>query len=202
MEQKALIDQIIAIEWEMFSEVSNIGGKADCQNDPQTFKLMRRSQAGTWSQTLLESYLDDLQTARSRGINLMSQKYARMMEFTYPDEYALIKDQLPVVDELTRQRIEEIIAIHIAWDQEVNQRYPRLRGRGRPATSQNDSIARTSAETYMRGELQTYSPRTIEIYYRETMAARQAGINQAEKNLESTVRAYGYASLEEVENNL
>jgi hypothetical protein len=202
MERKALIDQIIDIEQEMFLAVNNVGGQASCQKDTRTFQGMRRSQALTWSTAMLESYLEDLQVARSQGSNLLAQKYARMMEFTHPDEYALIRNQLPTVDALTRQRIEEIIAVHIAWDQEVARRYPRLRGHGRPATASQDGGARTSAETYMRGELQTYSPRTIEIYHRNTLQAKEAGVNHAEKNLENQVRAYGFASLEEAENSL
>lgn len=202
MERKTVIDRILEIEQEMFLVVNNIDGQASCQKDTRTFQAMRRSQALTWSTAMLESYLEDLQAARSQGNNLLAQKYARMMEFTHPAEFERIKDRLPAVDALTRRRIEEIIAVHLAWDEEVTKRYPRLRGHGRPATSSQDGGAKTSAETYMRGELQTYSPRTIEIYHRDTMQARAAGVNHAEKNLENQVRAYGFASLEEAEKSL
>ncbi len=202
MEQPTLIDQIAAIEWSMFNKVANVGGPAACQEDPQTFQIMRRSQAHTWSPALQASYLEDLRAARRSGLNLMSVKYARMMETTYPAEYARLKDELPLVDEHTRSLVDEITAVHRAWDQEMITRYPNLRGRGRPATTQEDSPFATSAETYLRGELLTYSPRSVALYHQEVMQAKAAGLNLAEQTLCYMVQAYGYASLEEAEQQL
>lgn len=202
MEQQSLIDRVVAIEWEMFAAVPNVGGQADCQDDRLTFQVMRRSQAQTWTTELLESYLDDLRTARRQGINLMSIKYARMMETTHPEEFERIKDELPAVDAETLARIDEVVAVHRAWDEEVAARYPRLRGRGRPAATQDDSAGRTSAETYMRGELATFSARTVELVHRHTLASLAQGVNLAEKTLEYTVRAYGFNSLEDAEKAL
>lgn len=202
MERHNLIEMIIPLEWEMFSAVSNIGGQADCQNQTQTFVIMRNSQLQTWSEELLGSYLDDLQTAKACNVNLMTLKYARMMQYTHPEEYAHIQDQLPPIDQGTRELIEEIVNVNIIWDRELRERYPLLRGRGRPATSGEDSPDVTSAETYMRGELGSYSPRSIAIYHQDTMQAVAEGINLAELNLSWTVRAYGYASIEDAERQL
>lgn len=202
MEKDALIEVIIPIEWGMFSTVANVGGPADCQNEAQTFIIMRNSQLQTWSIEMLESYLCDLQTACRDGVNLMTLKYARMMEFTHPEEYARFKDQLPPVDEATRNLIDEIVDVNVIWDRELSSRYPALRGRGRPATHEGDSAGSTSAETYMRGELSTYSPRTIAIYHEDTMQAVAEGVNLAELNLHWTVRSYGYDSLEDAERKL
>ncbi|NLO98048.1 MAG: DUF4125 family protein, partial [Peptococcaceae bacterium] len=60
MNKNDLIDKIIAVEWKMFHSVPNVGGPAACQNDPQTFDIMRRSQALSWSEKTLASYLQDL----------------------------------------------------------------------------------------------------------------------------------------------
>lgn len=82
-----LMSEIIKLEWDMFSHVSNVGGPASCQMRPDTFKIMRKSQAATWSDELLASYLEDLKTATREGRNIMTEKYARMMESTFPEEY-------------------------------------------------------------------------------------------------------------------
>ena len=72
-----LMSEIIKLEWDMFSHVSNVGGPASCQMRPDTFKIMRKSQAATWSDELLASYLEDLKTATREGRNIMTEKYAR-----------------------------------------------------------------------------------------------------------------------------
>ena len=46
-----LIKQIISEEYKMFSEVSNIGGRASCQDDFDTFYIMRYAQHGRQNET-------------------------------------------------------------------------------------------------------------------------------------------------------
>lgn len=202
MDQPTMIDQIVAIEWGMFSKVANMGGPAACQEDLTTFAIMRRSQAQTWSLELQASYLDDLRAARRNGINLMTVKYARMMETTHPAEYARFKDELPPIDDEARRLVDEIAAVHRSWDREMIARYPHLRDRGRPASTSDDTPYATSAETYLRGELLTYSPRSIALYHLQVMLAKDAGVNLAEQTLLNMVRSYGYASLDDAEKNL
>ena len=60
MEHKTLVDAVVTAEWEMFSNVQNVGGKASCQMDPKTFRIMRSSQLDNWDDELLSSYLEDL----------------------------------------------------------------------------------------------------------------------------------------------
>ena len=48
------IQKIIDIEWEMFQQVDNIGGRADCQDDKETFYIMRRSQYENWSGEMID----------------------------------------------------------------------------------------------------------------------------------------------------
>jgi hypothetical protein len=89
MNKDELIDAIVQIEWPMFAGVNNEGGKAACQMDLATFRIMRISQYSAWGEELLESCLADLRAAQNQGRNLMTEKYARMMKTTFPDEYSL-----------------------------------------------------------------------------------------------------------------
>ena len=59
----------------------------------------------------------------------MTEKYARMMESTFPEEYRKLAASLPPVDKETLQKIEEIVAINVGWKAELFDRYPRLSGR-------------------------------------------------------------------------
>ncbi|MBQ8166292.1 MAG: DUF4125 family protein, partial [Lachnospiraceae bacterium] len=50
------VSKIVKLEWEMFDKVKNEGGRADCQDDWNTFSIMRKSQYMAWSDALCESY--------------------------------------------------------------------------------------------------------------------------------------------------
>jgi hypothetical protein len=197
--KEKLIDQIVELEWEMFSNASNIGGKASCQNRPKDFEIARRAQALTWSEAVLESYLEDLIAAKKEGRNLMTEKYARMMESTSPSEYAEIADMIPPVPPETLDLIDKIIEIHREWDAEVSRKFPHIRAKGRPFSSSQDSFQVTSSETYMRGELATYSPKTLQLYYEHLLQQKAENINADEMTLAYTMKEYGYSSLEELE---
>ncbi|MDR2574311.1 MAG: DUF4125 family protein [Desulfovibrio sp.] len=197
--KKAGPADIVRLEWEMFAQVSNTGGKASCQADPATFEIMRSSQVETWPGDVLESWFEDLAAAGREGRNLMSEKYARMMKSAFPDEYRKIADRLPSVDDGTLALIEHIVAANLAWKLETAEKYPLLGEKGRPAHTGEDSPWATSFETYLRGELETYSPETVRRLYRHTRNLRDAGINGVEQVLLNQVRKYGYASLEEAE---
>lgn len=194
-----LISEITRIEWDMFSRVRNAGGVADCQQDPDTFEVMRRSQVGSWPEELLGSYRDDLVLAQKSGRNLMTEKYAWMMEFSFPQEFKSIKERLPEPDAGSVPLIEEIVAIHLDWKKDLSARYPKLNGKGRPIYSRDDSPWATSFETYLRCELKTYSPDTVKILHAHVLRQKRLGINEAERNLLEQVRHYGYASLEDAE---
>ena len=199
--KKPLIDKIIELEWEMFSTVVNVGGRAPCQMAPSTFEIMRHSQASTWPDELQASWLADLTNARRQGRNLMAEKYARMMESTFPEEYAKIADRLPRIDRKTRTLIEDIVATHLEWQEELAERYPALGGNGRPTRTREDNTDDTSFETYLRGELMTYSARSIGMLHAHTQTQRKCGINTVAVILLNQVRRYGYTSLAQAEEN-
>lgn len=196
---KKLIEEITDLEWDMFSSVENQGGKASCQSRPVTFNIMRSSQLKTWSAEILMSYRNDLLEAKQAGRNLCTEKYGYMMESTVPKEYEKIKPFLPVTDEKTMELIREIVAINLDWEKTVDEQYPNLRANGRPLYREQDTPVFTSVETYLTGELKTYSPATIRLLYDYTLACRDQGRNLAKDNLEIIVLSYGYASLEEAE---
>jgi hypothetical protein len=194
-----LIKKIVRMEWDMFSRVSNVGGKASCQYDPETFEIMRYSQAKSRPEDVLESLLADLEEAGRCGRNLMSEKYARMMESTFPDEYGKIADMLPPVDRDALALIEEIVAVNIDWKLEAVKKYPFLGGRGRPVRAGDDAPWAASFETYLRGELKTYSPETVRRLHRHTLRLRDAGMNGVEENLLNQAGRYGFTSLADAE---
>lgn len=186
----------------MFQDVPNTGGKAPCQQERQTFEIMRMSQAESWSETALESYLEDLTTAQKQGRNLMTEKYARMMKSTSPTEYARIKHLLPPVTPEATGLIEEITAVILEWEEELSGKYPHLIQRGRPIRNTGDSIFVTSLETYLRGELATYSTRTLDLYRDHVKRQKSNKINGSEITLARTIKQYGYRSLEEANEKL
>lgn len=194
-----LVQDIIELEWEAFTRVQNRGGKAPCQGDRKTFDIMRGSQAGCWTEALLQSYYSDLLQAKEQNRNLMTEKYARMMETTFPEEYPLFADMLPGINSETLDRIEQIVTIHLRWAEDLSISYPRLFSRARAIYTEDDSAMVTSFETYLRGELKTYSSETVRLYGTMTREYLSGGENLEEVYLLNAVRKYGYDSLGEAE---
>ncbi|KUO78936.1 MAG: hypothetical protein APF81_26000 [Desulfosporosinus sp. BRH_c37] len=202
MSKEALIAKIIDLEWNMFHNVSNIGGKASCQENPETFKIMRHSQAVSWSEDTLESYLNDLSTAQENKRNLLTEKYARMMKYTSPLEYANIEHKLPSLDSEIPLLIDKIVKIVMGWEEELSVKFPNILKKGRPIYSTQDSMYVTSVETYLRGELMTYSQKTLELYYNNILMQQTENINGSEITLFYMIKQYGFNSLEEANEKL
>lgn len=197
-----LITDIVEQEWKMFQAVPNIGGRAACQEDLKTFRIMRTSQAMSWSEAVLDSYLDDLKQAESSGRNLLTEKYARMMQSTSPAEYAHIAHILPPVDPEAVSLIESIAAVVLEWERALLGKYPRILRRGRPVFSKDDTLFVTSLETYLKGELATYSLKTLRLYLENVLQQKSENINGSEITLAHTMKQYGFTSLEVAEEKL
>ena len=202
MTREETIAGIIAIEWKMFQGVPNIGGTAPCQEEQQTFEIMRMSQAASWSEAALESYLADLTEAQKQGRNLMTEKYARMMKSTSPEEYARIEHLVPHVDPEVFLLIEKIAMIVLDWEEELFRKYPLVLRRGRPIRSSSDTLFVTSLETYLKGELATFSLKTLKLYYEHLLKEQSENINGSEITLTQTIKQYGFHSLEEANEKL
>ena len=197
--RERLIFDIAQTEWELFQNVRNTGGRASCQDDPDTFFKMRMSQWMVYSDEVLHSYSEDCREAVAQGRNPVFEKYARMMESTYPEEFEEIKGQLPDVSDKI-DIVEKIVKINLQWDAEMMRDYPNLRSNGRVLTTADDSVEDgSSMESYLRGELLTYSMRTLELIYRETTEAYEKGESLLKQTIANETLFYGYSSLEEAE---
>lgn len=197
-----LIDQLILLEWKAFDKVENVGGRADCQDNFLTFQVMRRSQYLTWNEELLSSFIQDFLEANERGWNLITEKYGRMMESTAPEEYERIKGQFPEISPEKKAIIEAIVEIQVKWDEEFAKAYPRLSGQGRSIHTGEDNLYNTSSETYLRGELSTYSDRTLGLYGAFVADYAKRGENLIKDTVKNTALLYGYSSLEAAEEAL
>ncbi len=202
MDKKISIDQLVKAEWDMFQLVQNTGGRASCQEDFTTFEIMRSCQFKSWSDAALESYFDDLENASQGGRNLITEKYARMMESTSPKEYRKIKRQLPPVHPDVHELIGKTLKILLACEEDLIRKYPNVTKRGRVLYSSEDTPVATSKETYFKGELATYSLKTLRLYYEHISGLESRGENVSETVLLETVKRYGYASLQDANSEL
>lgn len=196
----ALIARIVRLEWDQFQRTNNEGGRAACQGNWPVFNQMRTSQFLTWSEPLLDSYLNDLTEADRIGRNLVTEKYGRMMASTAPADYRANIE--PYIPRLSAERVakqERIIAAQVAWATEFRERWPKLGRAMRVLTTAEDTADATSFETYLRGELGTYSDATLDLYGRMIDDCRAAGRNLTEETIRATVRLGGFSDLAEAE---
>lgn len=200
--KKELLESILSLEWQMFSRVNEgIAPQVTCQGMPKTFAIMRAAQELTWSVDVMESYLDDLVKATRAGRNLMTEKYARMMQLQ-GDMPARGEKALPELPSGIHARIDRIVALSLQWRENLVQRYPNLALRGRVMSYVDEADGNVSFETYLKGELATYSPRTLSLYMDMVESAKIADINLEEECLRNMVSAYGYASIEKAERSI
>ena len=193
------IERIIQKEYVMLGKVNNRGGRAACQDHFAVFRTMRASQFLVWPDFILRSYLDDLKQAEAVGRNLVFEKYAWMMMYALAEEFKKVCHVLPVFSPERRERMQETVAVQVAWAEEFAARYPTIGARGRPLHTEEDTPESTSVETYMRGELATYSERTEKRYHTFVLSCREQGRNLTTEVRENQARLQGWHSLEDVE---
>lgn len=172
--KEELLRDIISIELRMFLSVQT-SGRTTCQEQPEAFKMTRRAGFHVLSPETLESYLQDLQEALDEDRNLITLKYARI------DELIPSLNNNPV--------ISKIVDIEEQWFKELEQSYP-LTFRNR---------AEFAAGTYLRSELETYSDRTLELYFKDTFKALEEGENLTSERYTYLFKQLGYNSIDDME---
>ena len=173
-DREELISEIVSIELRMFLAVEPMVPSA-CQEQPDTLKLMRMASHHVLSNETLESYLDDLQEAIEEDRNLMTMKYARI------DNLIPCLNDNPIID--------SIVEIEERWFEELAEQYP-LTFKGR---------SDFSAVVYLRSELETYSNRTLELYFKDICKALDENINLTAERYAFLFRQIGYDSIEAME---
>lgn len=196
------IEELVSLEWQAFDVVQNEGGRAQCQDDFGTFSIMRKSQYMTWTGEMLASYIQDFYAANARGWNLITEKYGRMMASTHPSEYAKIADHFPVLDDTRKTIIEQIVSVQVGWMEAFAREYPKMASNSRSIHTYEDTPWNTSYETYLRGELCTYSPATLKLYGAFIVELVKSNQNLAKLTMTNTAWLYGYESLEDAEKRL
>lgn len=198
MGHEQLVEEIVRTEFKAFDMVKNEGGRASCQDDFSTFRIMRISQYDSWSDEMLTRYLYDFRKMISEGRNPIEEKYARMMESTDNSRYREIEKNLPIMTDDQRALIDAICAIQVAMMEDFSVENPEIAARGRSIHTLEDSTYNTSYETYLRGELSTYSANMLIMYGKYVVGAQKSGENLAKTIMTKTVNMYGYDSFEEV----
>lgn len=192
--------KIVLHEWKQFQQTNNEGGRASCQGNWPMFQQMRMSQFLTWPAELLESYEADLTAADAVDRNLITEKYGRMMASTAPEQFKeTIEPYIPKLSDERIARQEQVIATQVAWADDFRSRYPKLGAAMRVLTTAEDTPEVTSFETYLRGELGTYSDGTFALYERFVADLKAANRNLTEETILNTVRLGGFADLDEAE---
>jgi len=199
MNKEITIKRIIEIEYDMFSSIDGPYGRSECQDNFKTFSIMRKAQFDAWSDDMISEYLNECNTSVKAGRNHVAEKYAFMMKYTHPEEYDQIKASLCEPDENTIASIEKIVKNAVFWQKSLALDYPGLMRHGRAIETAEDTPCEVSFETYLRGELYTYTKTLIQAYETYIHELDLQGRNLPETILENTIHAYGYKTLKDAE---
>ena len=199
---KELVGKIAKTEFAAFDKVKNEGGRAECQNDWPTFSVMRKSQYLTWDRAMLMQYLYDFERELAIGHNLITEKYGRMMESTAPERYEALEKHFPEIPEEKKAVIEQIVALQMGMVEELAKEYPKVVANARNLHTYEDNVIDTSYETYLRGEISTYSDKMLQLYAAYVIRCVQEGKNIARMTMENTAKLYGYEGLSDFQGSI
>ena len=109
---------------------------------------------------------------------------------------------MPEISPEKEELVQKIVEIYLHWEEEIIQKYPKVTAKGRPLHSEFDTPNHTSIETYLKGELSSYSVKTLKLYYEYIQSCVTNKVNLAENNLENIVLEKGYKTIDEAEKSL
>lgn len=187
MNKEILITDVVSNEWEMFTNTNNIGRRSSCQDQKGNFIASRAAYWNMFDEQVLSSYLKDLSNAKSNKINLAAQKYGYMMESTDPDYFKTIKHLLVPVSDKKLKLVDSIMLIYMKLEESLIS--SSLDNKNRVLYKQYDSKYNTSVETYMRGELTSYSEETLSLILAQFLKNVSNGENPV-KNYLLTLKNY------------
>ena len=174
-DREAALAEIIERELAMFLATNNEGGVSECQTRPDTFRAMRKMAHSAHEDAVLDSYLADLRQAEVNSRNLMVEKYARM------------DDRLPPLS--TSPLLDQIADAEQAFLHDAQRRYPHV------IKSNGQGMFRR----YLRCELETLSPRTLELYAAQISRAQHAGRNLVVERHDYLMRLLGKGGIDACE---
>ena len=174
---------------EHVAEMLNSFGLTDSTRDLKQLKSLT-------GKTLYDHLLESMKKVSKEDV--FANRYLRK----YSKEYREIESSLPVMTSEQRNIINQIAVIQVGFMEDFAEKYPKLAKNARSITSADDSAENTSYETYLKGELSTYSPETLTLYGRFIADLYSSGKNPAELIMLNTVKLYGYKNLDDAESKL
>ena len=133
---------------------------------------------------------------------MIMEKYGRMEESTTPEEWNRIKREFPEIPEAKKNIMEQIIQIQVGWMEAFANEYPGMASNARRIHTSEDMPWDTSYETYLRGELSTYSDCMLKLYGQFIVGLVRENKNLAYMIMNNTAMLYGYSSVEEAESKI
>lgn len=192
------INTIIDYEWHFAQESKNKDTIAFCQKDLATFQVIRSSQILAWNDELRESYLEDLEIANRIGKNLIAEKYERIAAYTHHEENKMRIFHFQDHSEHRNNFTNKIVEIQVEWIKEFIKEYPSLRSNLNIVHGLEDTPYNNSVETYLKGELDTFSDKTLFQYGRYIVQLKAEKNNLTEMILANIAKTYGFESLKDM----
>lgn len=197
-----LVGGIVTKEWEMFLNINGGKKRAPAQEQPVKYFAIRRSYFYSWSREAAYSYMKDLTAAQAIGRNLPREKYIHMMKYTDPKGYGELSYWLPFLEPEREALVNEILYGHLL-DQmtRLAEQYPNFMLATRPLriSEEHDDGGPASLESFMMGELLTYSIDTLKLLLKHIIDLENQGIEFVRLVKETTAKTMNYGSLEDAE---
>ena len=124
------------------------------------------------------------------------------MHDTCPGEYQKIEGQLPELSEEKWKLVSELTEIQTRWMETFHESHPLFGGQGRAVRKAEAYPGDASVETYARGELSTYSEKTLRSLKTCLETLQKQEVHPEVLTMDYMARCYGYHSAEEVEQRL